>query len=170
MPTDMSGVLRLPDGSKFKTTLYNMKVIGQLRTTKKLPYFILAGTTCTKCDENTSIYIHSPSDGPMKNEGEQPRFPYPGRLKDNEGDQLVSEARMFYGNCLPDHPNSVVWFERGLGDDNKWRAGVQIAEVKGDRLVRSETEINLPKITDTEPAIRDGRCHELPGIDGHVEP
>jgi hypothetical protein len=34
--TEMMGILNLPDGSKFKTTLYNMKVIGQLRTTKKL--------------------------------------------------------------------------------------------------------------------------------------
>jgi hypothetical protein len=55
-----------------------MKVIGQLRTTKKAPYFILSGTTCTECDENISIYIHSPSDGAMKNEGEQRRFAYSG--------------------------------------------------------------------------------------------
>ena len=147
-----------------------MKVIGQLRTAGKLPYFILAGTTCAECDENTSINIHSPSDGPMKNEGEQPRFPYPGRLKNNEADQLVSETRMLYGNCLPDHPNAVVWFERELGDDNRWHDSLQIVEVKGDRVVRTETGIKLPKITDTEPAIRDGRCHELPGIDGHAEP
>lgn len=69
--TSVTGVLSLPDGSKFKTSLYGMKVIGQLRTTKKVPYFILSGTTCTGCDENVSIYIHSPSDGPMKNEAEQ---------------------------------------------------------------------------------------------------
>jgi hypothetical protein len=75
---NQTGVLTLPDGSKFKTALYGMKVIGQLRTTKKAPYFILSGTTCTECDENISIYIHSPSDGAMKNEGEQRRFAYSG--------------------------------------------------------------------------------------------
>jgi hypothetical protein len=167
---NVPGDLTLPDGSKFRTTLYELKVIGQLPTAKKLPYFILSGRGCYDCDANTSIYVHSPSDGPMKNEGKQPRFPYPGRLRDNEADQLVYESRMFYGSCLPDHPNAVVWFERGLGEDNKWHDGVQVAEVKNDKLVRTETEINLPRITDTQSAIRDGRCYELPGIDGHSEP
>jgi hypothetical protein len=106
----------------------------------------------------------------MKNESKQPRFPYPGRLRDNERDQLVCESRMFYGSCLPNHPNAVGWFERGLGDDNTWHDGIQVAELKDDQLVRTETEINLPKITDTQSAIRDGRCYELPGIDGHAEP
>src|ERR1700756_200051 len=112
---NVPGDLILPDGSKFRTTLYELKVIGQLPTAKKLPYFILSGRGCNECDANTSIYVHSPSDGPMKNEGKQPRFPYPGRLSDNEADQLVYESRMFYGNCLPDYANAVVWFERGLG-------------------------------------------------------
>jgi hypothetical protein len=70
--------LTLPDGSKFRTTLYELNVIGQLRTAKKILYFILSGRGCDECDANTSIYIHSPSDGAMKNKGEQPRFPYPG--------------------------------------------------------------------------------------------
>jgi hypothetical protein len=164
------GDLTLPDGSKFRTTLYELKVIGQLQTGKKLPYFILSGRGCYGCDANTSIYIHSPSDGPMKNEGEQRRFPYPGRLRDNEGEQLVYESRMFYGSCLPNHSNAVVWFERGLGDDKKWRDAVQVEEVRDDQLVSTGLETNLPKITDTQDSIRDGRCLELPGIDGHTEP
>jgi hypothetical protein len=106
------GVLTLPDGTSFKTTLYNMRVIGQLRTTKKLVYFIPAGTTCTGWDENTSIYIHSPSDGAMKNEGEQPRFSYPGQETDYQSGKLDHESRMFYGDCLRSHPNALVWFDK----------------------------------------------------------
>ena len=63
----------------FKTTLYHLKVIGELTTVRKLPYYILSGIGCHECDANVSIYIHSPSNGPMKNEAEQKRFDYPGR-------------------------------------------------------------------------------------------
>ena len=168
--TDVTGVLSLRDGSKFKTTLYNMKVIGQIRTTKKLPYFILAGTTCTECDEKTSIYIHSPSDGPMKNEAEQRRFAYPGRETDYETGKSVYEAKMFIGDCLTTHPNAVIWFERGIGDDKKWHSGVSVAEVKDDTLLVSRLHGQLPKLTEVQEAVRNGKCQELPGIDGPSEP
>jgi hypothetical protein len=170
MPPNGMGVLNLPGGSKFKTTLYKMKVIGQLRTTKKLPYFILAGTTCTECDENTSVYIHSPSDGVMKNEAEQRRFAYPGREIDYETGRPVYEAKMFFGDCLATHPNAVIWFERGIGEDKKWHSGVSVAEVKDDRLLVSELHEPLPKLTEVQEGVRDGRCQELPGIDGPSEP
>jgi hypothetical protein len=168
--TDLRGVLSLPDGSKFKTTLYNLKVIGQLRTTKKLPYFILAGTTCTECDEKTSIYIHSPSDGPMKNEAEQRRFAYPGRETDYETGQPVYEAKMFIGDCLATHPNAVIWFERGIGDDKKWHSGVSVTEVKNDTLVVSQLHGQLPKLPEVQEAVQHGKCQELPGVDGPSEP
>ena len=168
--SDVKGILSLPDGSKFKTTLYNMKVIGQLRTRKKLPYFILSGTTCTECDENTSIYIHSPSDGPMKNEAEQRRFPYPGRQTDYETGQPDYESRMFMGDCLATHPNAVISFEHGIGDDKKWHSGVFVAEVKNDTLLVSRLHRQLPKVTEVQEAVRNGKCQELPGMDGQSEP
>ena len=167
---DVMGVLSLPDGSKFKTTLYNMKVIGQLRTTEKLPYFILAGTTCTECDENTSIYIHSPSDGPMKNEAEQRRFAYPGRETDYETGKPIYEGKMFFGDCLTSHPNAVIWFERGVGEDKKWQSGVTVAEVRNDTLLVSELHDRLSKVTEVQDAVRNGKCREQPGMDGSSEP
>lgn len=169
-PTDVVGTLTLPDGSKFKTTLYNMKIIGQLHTTKKLPYFILSGTTCTECDENTSIYIHSPSDGPMKNEAEQRRFAYPGRETDYETGKPVYEAKMFFGDCLATHPNAVIWFERGIRDDKKWHSGVTVAEVKNDTLLVSQLHGQLPNATEVQEAVRNEKCQEVPGIDGPSEP
>lgn len=168
--TAAMGVLSLPDGSKFKTALYNMKVVGQLRTTKKLPYFILSGTTCTECDENISIYIHSPSDGAMKNEAEQHRFVYPGREKDYETGQLVYEAKMFFGDCARNLPNAVVWFERGIGEDRKWHSGVSVAEITNDSLVFRKLNDELPTLSEVQESVRNGKCRELPGVDGTTEP
>jgi hypothetical protein len=167
---DQTGVLTLPDGSKFKTLIYGMKIIGQLRTAKKMPYFILSGTTCTECDENISIYIHSPSDGPMKNEGEQPRFSYPGQETDYQSGKIDYEGQMFYGDCLRSHPNAAVWFAKAIGDDKKWHDGVLVAEVKGDRLVTTELRLELPQKREAQAAVRAGQCHELPGIKSYSEP
>jgi hypothetical protein len=163
------GVLNLPDGSKFETALYNMKVIGQLRTAKKLPYFILAGTTCTECDENTSIYIHSPSDGAMKNEAEQQRFAYPGRETDYENGRPVYEAKMFFGDCLATHPNAVIWFDRGIGEDKKWHSSVSVAQVINDSLFVGKLP-QIPRLSEVQEAVRNGKCQELPGINGTTEP
>lgn len=165
------GSFALPDGSRFVTTLYDLKVVGKLRTKKKLPYYILSGIGCTECDANTSIYIHSPSDGPMKNEGEQQRFMYPGQERDYQTGQIVYEGRMFYGDCLPDHPNAVVWFERMLGDDKKLHDDVFVAEVKQDHLLTTKLPTReLPKPKDSEVAVRAGKCHELGGKRSYREP
>jgi hypothetical protein len=167
---DRVGILKLPNGSQFETALYGMKTIGWLRTDKKLPYFILSGRTCTQCDENTSIYIHSPSDGPMKNEAEQRRFLYPGKETNYEDGSTLYEGRMFFGDCLASHPNAVVWFERSLRDDKKWHEDVFLAEVKGDDLSGEELHGELPKPSEAQDAVRRGKCRELPGIDRSSEP
>ena len=164
------GVLTLSDGSKFQTTLYGVKVIGKLKTKKKFPYYILSGVGCNGCDANRSIYIHSPSDGPMKNEGEQTRFSYAGSETDYQSGQIVSETRMLYGDCFSDHPNAVVWFYRTLGDDKQWHDGVLVAEVKDDRLVTEELKGKLPKPKDAEIALQTGTCSELRGIASYTEP
>jgi hypothetical protein len=168
--TSQTGSLTLPGGSKFKTTLYELKLIGTLRTEHKLPYYVLSGVGCQECDANRSIYIHSPSDGPMKNEGEQRRFLYPGKETNYEDGTLWYEARMFFGECLAAHPNSVVWFERSRGDDKQWREDVLLAEVKGDRLVTERVQRELPKVSEAEDAVRAGHCHEVPGIKRSSEP
>jgi hypothetical protein len=170
VPDDVTGVLTLSDGSKFATALYNMKIIGQLRTAKKIPYFILSGTTCTECDENISIYIHSPSDGPMKDEATQPRFSYPGREKDYETGKLVYDAKVFFGDCLASRTNAVIWFEHWSGDDKKWHSSISVAEVKNDNLAVSKLDGASVKLSDVQAAVRNGKCWEIPGVDRSSEP
>ena len=164
------GILDLPDGSKFQTTLYHLKVIGQLRTVHKLPYYVLSGVGCHECDANVSIYIHSPSDGPMKDESTQPRFSYPGRVASIEDRSVVSEIRVFLGNCVVGHPDAVVWFERLIGGDKRWHESVFLAEIKDDHLVLEEPKVNVPRPAEAEDAIRKSACRELPGVNQSEEP
>ena len=163
--TSGAGILQLPNGSEFQTTLYGLKVIGLLRTAHKLPYYVLSGIGCNGCDAGTSIYIHSPSDGPMRDEGTQPRFDYPGREIGREDRSVISETRMFFGNCAVGHADAVLWFYR-LRDDNKqWQEKVYLAEIRDDRLAYGEVKTDVPRLGDAEDATRESQCHELAGID-----
>lgn len=165
-----AGSLKLPDGSDFQTTLYGLKVIDQLQTVRKLPYYILSGIGCNECDATTSIYIHSPSDGPMKDEGNQPRFAYPGRVLNPDDRSLVSEGRMFFGNCAAKNPNAAIWFGRWLGDDKQWHEVIELAEVKDDRLVHVEAKTEVPTLSEAGDAVRKSQCRELAGVDQFEEP
>jgi hypothetical protein len=158
---DGPGILDLPNGSKFQTTLYDLAVIGQLHTTHKLPYYVLSGIGCDECDANVSIYVHSPSNGPMKDEGTQPRFDYPGRTISREDHTVTSETRVFLGSCAVGHPDAVIWFEHYIGDDHKWHRSVSLAEVKDDRLDVIEPKTDIPTLSEMEAHIRKSQCREL---------
>jgi hypothetical protein len=167
---ELMGILHLPDGSKFQTTLYELKVIGQLRSKHKLPYYILSGLGCQGCDANVSIYVYSPSDGPMKDEGTQQSFEYPGRVLSREDRRVLSRSRMFYGECAVGHPNAVIWFDRYLGNDKRWHSSVSLAEIKDDKMVFTEAKGELPRLVEAEHAVQKSHCRELPGIDQWEEP
>jgi len=167
---DGLGVLVLPNGSQFKTTLYHLKLVGELPRSGKSPYYILSGFGCTECDANRSIYVHSPSDGPMKGEGEQRRFLYPGRESDVENHRVVYESRAFFGNCVAMYPNAVIWFERFVGDAGRWHTRVVVAEAKSDNLVIESVQTNSPKIEEAVNSVGRGQCTEIPGINRLSEP
>jgi hypothetical protein len=47
---DKPSVLVFHDGSRFETTLFEVRVLGVLRTQHKAPYLVLARRGCTECD------------------------------------------------------------------------------------------------------------------------
>jgi len=152
------------NGKQFETNLYDLKYIGQLQTKNKVPYLILSGRTCQECDENISIYVYSPSDGQMKNESERQRYSYPGKEFNYSNNKLVFESRMFYGKCLSDDRDSVVWIQKELNNENKFEIKTFIIEVIEDKLKETIMDDNL-LINDLIK-----NCNELPGIDIVSEP
>jgi hypothetical protein len=93
-----------------------------------------------------------------------------GRETDYETGRPVYEAKVFIGDCLPTHPNAVIWFDRGIEDDKKWHSSVSVAEVRNDTLLVCQLHGQLPKVTEVQEAVRNGKCLEIPGIDGPSEP
>jgi hypothetical protein len=158
--------LLLNNGKRLKTSLFNLKYIGQLQTKSKAPYFILSGRSCTNCDENISIYIWCPSNGVMLANGKQPRYSYPGKEKDYATNEIVYENRMFYGSCST-YKNSVIWIQRSLNGKKVWENSVFIVTVVNDKL----QEIKLPKSNQINGFLnKESNCKELPGIVTTTEP
>jgi hypothetical protein len=162
-------VLEWPDGRRFVTTLFGVRLIGEPPGTTKLPFLVLAGRGCSDCDANESIYIHSPSDGPMKPEARQPRYFYPGKLSSYLDGILLSESRMFWGRCLSGRPAGVIWYQRENQEDGAWKASVYFVEIVGDSLQRGFLKPQ-PTIRTTLDRVSSGECRELPGRDMTSEP
>ena len=166
-----TSALVLADGQRFQTTLYQVKVLTELRTERKVPYIVMVGRGCVNCDANNSIYVHSPSDGPMQDEGHQPRYSYPGRLLSYlDGKTPVSEIRLFIGACMAGHNDALVWYVRERDDKGKWLSSVLVVHVEGDKPVETLLKTNLPAIDSALQKVRQGSCREIPGVDGHSEP
>jgi hypothetical protein len=168
---DRPSIVVLNGGQQFQTTLYEVKVLATLSTERKTPYLVMAGRGCMNCDANTSVYIHSPSDGPMRNEGDQRRHSYPGRLVSYlDGKTPVAQTRMFIGDCVAGYANAVVWYLRERDEHGKWQSGVLIVSVRGDTLSEVLLRNELPPVSQSLQRARKGACKEVPGINGFSEP
>jgi hypothetical protein len=155
----------------FQTSLYDAVLLGQLPATGKAPYLIFAGRSCVECDENTSVYIHSPSDGSMKERGLDNRSAYPGNYYSYETGKLESRVRMFIGRCMDPPREAVVWFVHEKLDNGSRRDRVFLTSVKDGRLDGVEATAPLPGIADAKAAVAKRICHEIPPIQkAHTEP
>jgi len=155
-------ILVFKDGSRFQTTLFEVRVLSILRTERKMPFLVLEGRGCTECDANTSIYIHSPSDGPMRGEAIQPRYAYPGREVSYEDDKTVLyEAPVFLGNCLPGNDNAVVWYERARTNVGSWQTRVFVVAVSKDTLTERRLGKPLPSVSQSVARVASRQCREL---------
>jgi hypothetical protein len=168
---DKPGVLVLKDGTRFQTTLFDVRVLGILRTERKAPFLVLEGHGCTECDANTSIYIHSPSDGAMRGEATQPRYSYPGREVSYEDNKtVVYEARTFLGKCLPGNEDAIIWYERGRTKAGGWESGVLVVSVRKDTLSERRLGKPLPSVSQSVSRVLTHECQELAGVERSSEP
>ena len=164
------GVIVLPDSSRFRTTLFDLRVIGSLPVAGRQPYYVMAGRSCVDCGANVALYVHSPSDGPMRVESEQPRYPYPGREVFYDDGKPQFEARTFFGDCAAAYPDAVIWYQRRRVDAERWRSSVLVVQVGGHGLREVLQERDLPDVAEAVAAVGAGRCREIRGIDRSSEP
>jgi hypothetical protein len=163
-------LVRFANGSTLETDLISVRYVGQLPRRTGAPFLILAALGCTDCDINESIYVHSPTDGPLTAPLSDRRFSYPGRLIDAETGDVLGAAQMFWGSCVHGRPPGVVWFHRFRDDTGAWLDSVFAAEVQQDTLRRGWLRAPLPELRHVLIRVEAGVCHELPGEDQGTEP
>ena len=153
------------NGRQFKINLYDLKYIGQLHRKSSIPFLNLAGRGCMECDENLAIYIYSPISGLIKNKGMVVRYSYPGREHDYSENKIIFESRMFYGDCLKNNIDSIVWLQKTLNSQNNFEDSAFVLEPKGEDL--KET---ILKGFDVPIIQTNNKCNELTGMDFSPEP
>lgn len=162
-------VMYFKDGRTFKTTLYDLSYIGQLRTEDKAPYLVLSGRTCENCGEYVSIFVHSPSDGEMKSGNEIDRYSYPGKEYEMGISDFVFESRFFYGQCSLNYENSIIWLQNFQDAEGEWKESLYVVTVENDTL----SELNVvgqKEISDFKKNVETNQCKELEGIERTIEP
>jgi len=127
--------------------------LGQLSAAGKEPYLIFSARRCNECDENTSVYIHSPSDGAMKGKGLDDRSAYPGNYYAYDTGKLAARVRMFIGQCTEPSLEAAVWFTHEKIENGSWRDRVFVTSVINGELNSVEAATPLPRITKSVIAI-----------------
>jgi hypothetical protein len=163
-----SGRLLFRNAPTIETHLHDLAYIGQVPIGKKAPLLILSGRDCAGCDENISLYMLSPSDGPLNVENGANRNKYPGTEKDYETGKWVYSSRVFYGQVLPD-TNGVIWYESRLLDNDHQARDVYLSWI--EHGIHKDTIFDRREdISQTLELCEKGRCKEIPGIQYNTEP
>ena len=157
------GKVIFDNGKDYTTNLFDLKYITQLRGQKKELFLVLAGKDCNNCDENLSIFIISPSDGPMKSEEQQKRYQYPGDELDYVTQKLVFQSRMFYGNCIENKGTCIVWYRKDMSSSPQ--ESFFIVSVKNNKIVETELPFSQNVL---DRIIKN--CNEVKGIQTTTEP
>jgi len=159
------------EGNHFQTRLYDALLLGQLPAAGKEPYLVFSGRSCIECDENTSVYVHSPSDGPMKGKGLDARSTYPGNYYAYDTGELVARVRMFIGRCTDPSREAAVWFVHEKLDNGSWRDRVFVTYVMDGKLNDTQAAAPVPAIGVAKAAAAKGLCRQIPPVrKGYTEP
>ena len=140
--------------------LHEVTVLGELPAERKAPFFVLRARSCTECDANLTLYVHSPSDGPVGPEHEQERYTHPGVLLDPFVGDTLLVARTFLGEVEPG-VQGLLWHLRERDEQGDWWAGAYELRVVADSLQGRELE---PDQQQWEALLREGKLRELPGL------
>jgi hypothetical protein len=156
-------------GTKFQTGVYDAKLLAKLHSSEGKFFLVISGVSCQECDENTSIYIHSPNDGRVSQGYLGQRYSYPGTYIDNKTNKPVERVRLFVGQCLSTKQEVALWFFNSKQENGIWNRWVFFVHVEGGKVVAKEALKPYPSLTVAEIARTAGRCKEIPAKEFYTE-
>ena len=157
------------NGKRFVIPLERAKPISVLKGAEGTYFLLAQGADCTACDENTGLRFYKLDGLPLPKA--KKRYTYPGRLYDYmDPNSLQHEARTFYGRCLNEPNDVVIWFYKYFGNDSKWHNASEVMRFpkKGDEIIDlNPKDASLKSVLS---AANHDDCMELQGVDGTTEP
>jgi len=162
-------VVLFTNGRRLKIPLYNSEPISIIRGADGSIVLLARGTACVECDERFGLRFFELDGTELK--GVNSRHTYPGRQYDYmDPTSLQQTTRTFYGRCIAEPNDVVVWFIEYLGEDLKWYSSNSVARVAkgGETLVKLRPADG--SLASVLAAVASGGCKELVGIDGTTEP
>jgi len=157
-PVKIDGKKVISKDGVFETNLFDLEYVGQLKGNHKRPFLILIGRPCDSCELNNSIYVHSPSDGPLLEGKKQKRYNLPGPINDYQTMEMIYVARLFWGEIIPGR-FGLIWFQKEMRK-NEWVESVFIAELVNDRIADGLTKADLKVTLDQ---LKKGKAWEIIG-------
>ncbi|MEE9543211.1 MAG: hypothetical protein V3V95_05465, partial [Thermodesulfobacteriota bacterium] len=99
-----------------------------------------------------------------------PRNSYPGEFKAYDTGKLARKIRMFYGRCLPEAMDVVVWYGKYLDENNRWNAVEYIVRLTNDGPIESDLTDSNRMLKNVLARVNNNKCYELTGVHGTTEP
>ncbi|TGL21017.1 hypothetical protein EHQ47_11970 [Leptospira bourretii] len=147
----------------FNSNLYDLQLIGKIKSRNEKEYFVVSGKDCSDCDTSRSIYIHLPERGRLiANNGEN-RYKYPGKELSIDSDEVVYSSRAFLGEVL-NNKLGVIWYEKRFYPDGNKSDSVFLVTFFNNEIVDQSIEKKLPNIQETIDLEKKGYCYEISGI------
>ena len=142
LKTDGSKLI-LKDGNSIDTKLFEMNFLKTLKDNNGNLYFVVSGKESGYV-ANISIYIFN-SKNTQKSFSEIPNYSYPGKVYNWESNELISEHRLFVGDCID---FCLLWVQKDLMiESNEFKNSIYTVniingEIKGRIINSQEKEYN----------------------------
>lgn len=155
------------NGIQFLLPLERAQVLTVLKGKSGTSFLAARGASCTYCDENTSIHFYRlEKPTPTVLDGS---YPYPGTFVDYLDGSFVEEWRLFFGRCLSNEADVVIWIHRTPGNKGTFRVtnAVLTFGLSDATLSRDVPNISVEDLSNPN---RKMECTELSGYKGTTVP
>lgn len=164
---DLSTAIELSDGTKIIYPLVRVKGIAVLRAPSGKPFILLSGAHCIECGMNESIYVLRIKEDLYARA--LPRYSYPGKWTTYDTGEPLETSRMFYGRCLSEPLDVVVWYAAYHRVDGGWEPLNSVIRVLDTGPEFRELNGPNTEISGVLQRVKAGTCKELPGVEGKTE-
>ncbi len=162
-PGDARSLVTFTDSTTLEIPIREAELLGQLPVAGRASWLLIAGTECSQCDANVTVWLFRGVPGRVVKL--QPGLPYPGSMTEaGNATTPYFRSRLFVGACLDADDDVAVWMEEVLKPDT--------ARARRIRVLASTPALadrELPWTAGAErrlnARVSAGRCREVPPID-----